>query len=135
MVLGGGVGFEIGNVVSHPQLLALIPPYLPSRRIPRLAIQVTRCSVVKHAAVGGPRPRPIRINPESRWIFRSATLNHCARFGPRTRVDPVAAGSRAIVLEPGKTRNLLSRLDRLIGLGIGDIGKRLATDLLRDLRQ
>ena len=135
MLLGGGVGFEIGDIVPHPQLLALVPPNLPPQRIPRFAVQVARRAVVKDAAVGGPRPRPVRINPESRWIVSSATLNHCARFSPRTRVDPVAAGSCAIIFEPGKARKLLPGLDCLICLRISDIGKRFAINLLRNLRE
>src|SRR5579863_2626088 len=64
MILGMRISFEVWNVVAHPLLSTLVPPDLPSRGIPGLAFEIARSPVVHHAAVGRPRPPPVRVNPQ-----------------------------------------------------------------------
>ena len=61
--------------------------------------------------------------------------HQCARLSPRAAIQPVARQRRAVVFQPGESRKLLAGLDRDFVLRIGDVGERLAVDLLRDLRQ
>src|ERR1700730_781058 len=130
-----GIHLEIGYIVSNPSLLRLIPPDLPAARIPGLAFHVAGRGVVKHAAVGRPRPGPVWINSQPRRIFRSASCELWSGFSPASGIDPVAARSRAIVLQPTKPGYLLTRLDRLLCQRVSDIGECFAVDLFRDLRQ
>src|SRR5208337_5084914 len=78
------------------------------------------------AAIRRPRPSPIGINAETGWVFRSAALHHGAGFGPRSAVEPVSRERCAVVLEPGKARELLAGLDGNVRLRIGDVGERFA---------
>ena len=52
------------------------------------------------------------------------------RFRPRAAVEPVAAGGRPVVAQPGEARQLLARFDSYAGLFfIREIGERPAIDL------
>src|ERR1043166_7516239 len=87
------IDFEIGNVVADPSLLRVVPPDLPALVAPRLACRIAGSAVVHDAPVSGPRETPVRINAETRRIVRAASLHLRTGFGPRTGVEPVAAGA------------------------------------------
>src|SRR5512132_2887832 len=72
VLLGVRVGLEIGDVVSYPELCGLIPPHLLPFGVPRFSRGVARRAVVQNAAICRPRPRPVLVDAESRWIFRAA---------------------------------------------------------------
>src|ERR1700674_456505 len=72
VIFGWRVGFEIGHIVADPGLFCLVPPDLAAGRIPGLAVHVAGGSVIEHAAIRRPRPRPIGIDSEARGIFGSA---------------------------------------------------------------
>src|SRR5208337_4069528 len=108
VIFGCGIDFEIRNVNARPALLGFVPPNLAARRIPGLALEIAGGAVIEDAAIRRPRPSPIGINAETGWVFRSAALHHGAGFGPRSAVEPVSRERCAVVLEPGKARELLA---------------------------
>ena len=122
MVFRMGVGFEVGDIVADPPMGVFVPPDLPTLRIPRLTRRVTGGAVVQNAAIGRPRPCPVRIDTQAGGIFGAAPRELRSGFGPGAGIDPVAAGRSAVVSEPCETRQLLTRLNRLICRGIGYVG-------------
>src|SRR5262249_42531402 len=82
------------------------------------------------------RVTPVRINTKTRWIFRATSLHLCPRFRPGTGVEPVAAGRRAVILQPGETRELLACLDRHTRLCFqSEVRECLAVNLFRYFRE
>ena len=107
--------------------LAAVPGDARSRRIPRLAVEVGRRTVVHHTPIERPAPRPVRIEAHARRIVRlrvadaGAALHQVARVRVAACVDPVSRRRRAVVLEVGKGRQALAG------------GEVEAVDLLGDL--
>src|SRR5208282_264696 len=102
------IDFEIRHVVAHPFLRVLVPPDLTARGIPGLAIDVAGRAIVKHAAIGGPRPAPCRMDAHAGWIGGVAARGLIARFGKAARVNPNSTGGGAVVFEPRETGELLA---------------------------
>ena len=112
VILRRRIHFEIGNVVAHPPS-GLVPPDLTPFGVPRFAGRIARRAVVHDAPIGRPRPRPIRIDAEARWILGAATLGHRTGLGPRPGVEPIAAERCAVVFQRCEAWQLLSGLDCL----------------------
>src|SRR5262249_33228627 len=125
------IGFEVWHVVANPSLLRLVPPNLLARCIPRFARRIARRAVIHHATIRRPRPRPVWIDAEPRWVLSSSSLHLRPGFRPRSAIQPVTGGRRSIIFKPCEPRKLLARLDRHTRLLIVcDVGERLAVDLL-----
>ena len=135
VLLRRGVHLEVRNVVADPLLRGLAPPDLPPFGIPRLAGGIAGGTVVKHAAVGRPGPRPALMDTLARRVLRPTPRRLVSGFGPGTAIQPVAAGGGAVVLEPGEAGKLLAGLDLLLRLRVLEIGQGLAVDLLGELGQ
>src|SRR5208337_1729715 len=82
------------------------------------------------APVCRPRPCPVGMDPQARRILRTAPRKLRSRLRPGPAINPDAARSCSIILQPGKTRQLLATFDHLLCLGIGQIGKGLAVKFL-----
>src|SRR5579859_4285789 len=128
-----GVGLEIRHVVANPFLLGLAPPDLLTIRIPRLAVQIAGGTVVKYSPVHRPRPPPVRVNPETRRIFRSSALEDRKSVGPRSAVEPISRHGRTVIAQESEARQLLVSFDSGVGLGVGDIAYCFAVDFLCNL--
>ena len=130
-----GVGLEIGNVVASPFLRGFVPPHLFSCGIERFAVEVAGRAIVKDAAIRRPGQTPVRMHTQTRRIRRIAARGLIARFGKCAGINPVAAGGRAVVFQPGKAGKLLAGFDLLLGGGIFEIRERLSVDFLQYLGQ
>src|SRR3982074_2625087 len=110
----GRICLEVGNVIAHPAVRGLVPPDLFAVGIPRLARKIARGAAIQNATVRRPRPCPILIEPQTRWIIRAATgeLRSCLR--PTSGIDPIPARSRSVVFQPSEARQLLTGLDNLL---------------------
>ena len=101
---------EVRHVVAGPLAACASSHqtyFLRSR--PRLAVGVGRGAVVEDAAVGRPRPAPLRRDPA---LLATRGLRRAVWFTPScvaAGVDPAAARGRAVVLQLGEA------VDRLAG--------------------
>src|SRR5215213_1620863 len=102
------VCLEVRHIVTNPFLLFFVPPHLATLRIPGLAGRVARRAVVHNATIRRPRPGPVGIDSQARWILSAAPLCLRTCFRPGTRVQPVAACGGPIVTQPGKAGYLLT---------------------------
>src|SRR5581483_829417 len=75
VILGFGIGFEVGHIHASPLLVVIVPPDLPAGGIPGFAVQVAGGAVVHDTAVGRPRPSPVRIDSEPRGILGAPALH------------------------------------------------------------
>src|SRR5205807_4471900 len=121
---------EVGNIVADPLLLRFAPPNLTTRGIPGFAFKVTGRAVIHDAAIGGPGPPPPRVNAQAGNVAWIAAGGLIAGFRVCASVNPIATGSRAVVLEPGEAGNLVAGFQLLLGDGIFCVGESLAIDFL-----
>src|SRR5580692_1435730 len=131
VILWLGIGLEIRHVVSDPFLLVFVPPNLLSRCVPGLTVHVARCAVVQHAAIRRPRPAPTRMHAHVGGIGGITPRSLISRFREGSRINPVATGRRAVILQPGEAWKLLARLDLHLGRGIFQIGQGLPIKFLQ----
>src|SRR5829696_5041242 len=131
-----GIDFEIRHIIADPLLLRFAPPNLPAFLVPWFAGGITRCAVVHHSTICGPRPGPVLIDTKTGRIIRSAPLHHWASLGPGTRIQPVTTGCRSVIPQPGKARHLLSGFDGYSGLrGISEVPQCLAINFFSNFGQ
>src|SRR6202034_4855941 len=113
VIFGMGVGLEVRHVIASPLSRRFVPPDLLAINIPGLPRDVARSSIVKHAPVGRPRPRPVWENSHTRRVLRASPLDLRSGLGPRTGINPIAARRSAVVFQPRKPRQLLAGFDHL----------------------
>ena len=112
------VGLEVG-VVPQPRPLALlgVPPDVLLALRPRLAVGIGGRAVVEDAAIGGPRPPPLRGDPVLLGA-RVAAGRLVDAVGVDAGVDPRAARGRAVVGEV-----LVLGDERAVGLATVDLAQ------------
>ena len=130
-----GVGLEIWNIIANPFLGRFVPPHLPARGVPGLALEVAGGSVVHHAAIGRPGERPVLVDAQPGRVAVITARGHVACFGERPAINPVAAGCRSVVFQPGKTGKLLAGFELRFRGWVLRVGKRLPVDFLQDFRE
>ena len=59
-----------------------------------------------------PRPPPVQVEFPARRDRRYRALHHCTGFRPGAAIEPVAARSRAVIVQQGEPRQLLSGFQR-----------------------
>ena len=124
------VGLVVGHVGAAPDLA--VPPHQALLRIPGLALQVSRGTVVENAPVHRPGPGPTQVLLHTVGVAVIAAGHLVALLGPAAAEDPAAGRRAAVVLELGKTGQLLPGLDRR-PRGVGDVGNGVAVELLGNL--
>ena len=89
---------EVGVVAAGPRALGRVPPDVALALGPRPPVGVGRGAVVELARVGRPRPAPFAGDPVLLGV-RASAGGLVDAVGVDARVQPRAAGGRAVVLE------------------------------------
>ena len=123
-----------GTSPTHFSPFHLMPARVGSQGLPSLSAEARLYMTRRLAGQEKPQlwnmPRPL-------GSAFDAAGRVVARLGEGARVEPVAAGGRAVVLELAEAIDLLAGClqDLRLVLGVGDVGEGLAVDLLQDLGQ
>src|ERR1700679_50634 len=95
----------IGNVVSSPLLVVLIPPNKLLALTPELTIGTRRGAVVDDAAIVWPGKAPMVAEFALRISFQGTVVTFLRK---NAAIDPRSAGGRSIVLEVFDLSELLT---------------------------
>src|SRR3984885_2581736 len=89
------VGLEVRDVSAAPG--RAVPGHQRPGAVEGLAVKIARGAVVEHAAVGGPRERPVDRLADAGRIGVVAPCHQVAARAPGTAEDPATARGRAVV--------------------------------------
>src|SRR6202042_295738 len=118
-VFGGRGGGVVGHVKADP--FAAVPLDDRFRRVPWLARRIRAGAIIEDAAVGRPRPSPVRRDARFTRIARIAPRHLVALLGVAPREDPAARHSRAVIAQLCETAELLPGFDERLAGGVLEI--------------